>query len=70
MCGKTWKNLQVHKEAHFILDSVQVGKGHLAIVKKKKKKKHGLSAEGMMGGKLLIIRFKSKTQAYSERKID
>lgn len=68
MCGKTWKNLQVHNEAHFILDSVQVGKGHLAIVKKKKT--HGLSAEGMMGGKLLIIRFKSKTQAYSERKID
>lgn len=38
MCGKTWKNLQVHNEAHFILDSVQVGKGHLAIVKKKKKR--------------------------------
>lgn len=69
MCGKTWTDLQVHKEAHFILDSVQVGKGHLAIVKKKTKT-HGLSAEGMMGGKLLIIRFKSKTQAYSERKID
>lgn len=51
-CAKTWTDVHVHEEAHFNLAPVASGRRTLGPMSREK---HGLSAEGLIGGKLLII---------------